>query len=196
VIQLDRYRPQLQHHIDTQWANGRSHQALLNLATILYMCRTTSKSVEARADTLRLSNPEKSRLASICRRETLLFDAKPDVRQIYRFWRQLKDVGVDVVLLGLAEYLGKTQTELNQDEWLVMVEQARLLLEAYFTRYEDNVAQPPLLDGNQLMEALGLKPGPTLGRLLDLIREEQAIGSIHTMEDALHLARQHMNGQG
>jgi tRNA nucleotidyltransferase/poly(A) polymerase len=196
VMQLDRYRSQLQNHIEKQWANGRSHRTVLNLAAILHTSRSSQKEVEARADALRLSKPEKTRLVAICRRERLLFDALPDERLMYRFWHQLQEAGVDVVLLGLAEYLAISQTALNQDAWLIVVEQARLLLDAYFARYEASVAQPPLIDGNQLMQALGLNPGPTVGRLLDLIREEQAIGNLHTLEEALHFARTQLNGQG
>jgi poly(A) polymerase/tRNA nucleotidyltransferase (CCA-adding enzyme) len=50
-----------------------------------------------------------------------------------------------------------------------------------------------LIDGNQLMQALGLQPGRQVGALLELIREHQAIGDIQSVEDALSLARQHLN---
>jgi hypothetical protein len=43
----------------------------------------------------------------------------------------------------------------------------------------------PLLRGDEL----GLQPGPEIGRLLDLIEEERAAGTIATREDALELVR-------
>ena len=47
------------------------------------------------------------------------------------------------------------------------------------------VAEPkePLLRGDEL----GLPPGPEIGRLLDLIAEERAVGTISTREEALQL---------
>ena len=46
-----------------------------------------------------------------------------------------------------------------------------------------------LLDGNALMQALGLPPGPLVGRLLDAIHEAQGSGEITSRENALDLAR-------
>ena len=51
------------------------------------------------------------------------------------------------------------------------------------------LAAPPLINGNQLMSALGLEPGPEVGRLLSLIREAQLDGKIGSAYDALALAR-------
>jgi poly(A) polymerase len=43
----------------------------------------------------------------------------------------------------------------------------------------------PLLRGDEL----GIEPGPEVGRLLDLIAEERAAGTISTREEALELVR-------
>ena len=43
----------------------------------------------------------------------------------------------------------------------------------------------PLLRGDEL----GLPPGPDIGRLLELIAEERAAGTISTREEALDLVR-------
>jgi len=48
----------------------------------------------------------------------------------------------------------------------------------------------PLLRGDEL----GLPPGPEIGRLLDLIEEERAAGTISTREDALELVRREAAG--
>ena len=46
----------------------------------------------------------------------------------------------------------------------------------------------PLLRGEDLLD-LGLEPGPELGRLLELVAEERAVGAISTREEALELVR-------
>jgi hypothetical protein len=45
-----------------------------------------------------------------------------------------------------------------------------------------------LVRGEHIL-ALGVKPGPEVGRLLDLVAEEQAAGTISTREEALELVR-------
>ena len=46
----------------------------------------------------------------------------------------------------------------------------------------------PLLRGEDVLE-LGVEPGPEVGRLLELVAEERAVGTIATREDALELVR-------
>jgi Poly A polymerase head domain len=46
----------------------------------------------------------------------------------------------------------------------------------------------PLLRGDDLLD-LGLEPGPEVGRLLELVAEERAVGAISTREEALELVR-------
>ncbi|HWM14915.1 MAG TPA: hypothetical protein VNO56_10570, partial [Gaiellaceae bacterium] len=46
----------------------------------------------------------------------------------------------------------------------------------------------PLLRGEDLLE-LGIAPGPELGRLLELVAEERAVGAVTTREQALELVR-------
>jgi hypothetical protein len=48
--------------------------------------------------------------------------------------------------------------------------------------------EEPLLRGDEL----GLPPGPEVGRLLDLVEEERAAGSISTREEALELVRREL----
>lgn len=45
--------------------------------------------------------------------------------------------------------------------------------------------EQPLLRGDEL----GLEPGPEIGRLLELVEEERAVGTISTREEALELVR-------
>jgi hypothetical protein len=56
------------------------------------------------------------------------------------------------------------------------------------------IAAPPLIDGREAMEALGLGPGPELGRLLGLLREAQALGAVATREAAIAYLRRLQSG--
>jgi hypothetical protein len=48
---------------------------------------------------------------------------------------------------------------------------------------------PPLLRGQEVMEAFHLPPGPEVGRLLGRAREAQALGLVTTREEALDYLR-------
>jgi len=45
-----------------------------------------------------------------------------------------------------------------------------------------------LIDGNDLMRELGLKPGPKIGQLLEEIREAQVNGEVQNRDEALAAA--------
>jgi hypothetical protein len=49
----------------------------------------------------------------------------------------------------------------------------------------------PLLRGGDVL-ALGVKPGPEVGRLLELVAEERAVGTIATRDEALDLVRREL----
>ncbi|MCF8034372.1 MAG: HD domain-containing protein [Desulfarculaceae bacterium] len=55
------------------------------------------------------------------------------------------------------------------------------------------LAAPPLIDGHDLMAALGLPPGREVGRLLELVREAQLDGEIADRDAALELAKRAHN---
>ena len=63
----------------------------------------------------------------------------------------------------------------------------RLDLEAELRTARERDPAEPLVRGDEL----GLEPGPEIGRLLELIEEERAAGTISTKEEALGLARRH-----
>jgi tRNA nucleotidyltransferase/poly(A) polymerase len=119
-------------------------------------------------------------------------EREPSRRAIYRFFRDAGEAGVDLVLLGLADLRGTYGATLPQATWTASLDVARILLENYWEKHEETVAPPRILDGNDLMRELALKPGPTIGQLLEAIREGQATGKITTREEALEFAKQQL----
>ncbi len=213
AVALDRFSPQLRLHLDRTYPEGRTHRALLCLAALLH---DTGKPLVAAVDAsgqphfphhedhsaaiaqqralaLRLSNAERQRLVTITQnhmRPLWLDDVSP--LSVHRFWRATGDAGVDVCLLALADYLGTFGMTLPQDAWVRYLERIRALLEAYFDHYDTLVQPPVLIDGGGLISTLGLKPGPIIGVLLDLIREGQVVGAITSADDALRAARDYL----
>ena len=54
----------------------------------------------------------------------------------------------------------------------------------------EGIVQPPrLVSGHDIMSVLGLPEGPAIGRLLEALREAQAVGEVHDTEEALAFVR-------
>lgn len=188
IMQLDRYRSRLLEHIHQPWPNERPHEALLVLGALLRAADI--QAIAERANMLRLSNAERERLTGMVRYGHILLDTNDQSPlAIHRFWRKAGAAGVDACLWAAAHYLGCWANEINQDQWLLLVERLRIFLGAYYEQYDSIVEPPVLLDGNQLMTALELERGPVIGLLLERIREAQVMGIVHTAEEALRLAR-------
>ncbi len=104
-------------------------------------------------------------------------------RAAYRFYRDTGEAGVCVVLLALADAMAVWGRGLTQTRWRALLRHADALFRAYFEQPAEIVAPPPLLNGHDLV-ALGLRPGPQMGRILEMLREAQAAGEITTREAA------------
>ncbi len=197
VVALDRYRRRLQEHLALRWPNERPHTALLYLALLARgLGKPARQTASDLAETLRLSNPERTRLEAVITPAGSLLSAHDqplDVLSQHRYWHTLGEAGLDVLLLTLAEYLAQHSTRLNQDAWLKVMERAQTLVSTYYDRHETIVSPPALLDGTQLMRALKLKPGPMIKELLDVIREQTVLGHIHTRDDAIEAARAYLS---
>jgi Poly A polymerase head domain len=104
-------------------------------------------------------------------RKLVRAEAPPDLsaRAVHRFRRQTEPWALDAVA-----FLG------GDAELAAAVEEAR-------------AAEPesPLVRGDEL----GLPPGPEIGRLLTLIEEERAAGTISTREEALALVERERGGR-
>ncbi len=222
AVALDRFRAPLQAHFSQTWADQRQHRALLMLAALLHDIgkgvvtpvldedgqprfrgheRVGAEIAVERLEALHLSNAEIERVVTLIRyhgetefrtRSAMWLDDLTPV-DIYRYWKPLGEAGIDLIMLMLADYLGALGAGYNQDVWLRLVERAQTLLDAYYNQRERLVDPPTLINGNALMKALGLKPGPIVGDLLERIREAQVSGEVASAEDALRLARLHVD---
>jgi poly(A) polymerase/tRNA nucleotidyltransferase (CCA-adding enzyme) len=92
-----------------------------------------------------------------------------------------------VLLHSLADHMATRGPNLNVAAWYAQVQWIDALLDVIWG--EESEPVPPLLNGNELMRALGIGPGPLVGRLLAAVGEAQAGGDITTPEEAVALAR-------
>lgn len=108
-------------------------------------------------------------------------------RAVHRYLRSAGDAAVDILYLNLADYLAARGSRLERDEWSDYTAMVTHIL--HTSQVQEEASTPRLVDGNDLIRALGLDPGPDLGRVLELITEARAAGEISTADEALALAR-------
>jgi poly(A) polymerase len=108
-------------------------------------------------------------------------------RAVYEYLKACEPVQVDVTVLSVADRLA-TRGSGSEKAIARHLNLAReLIAEALAWR-----AQPPRppIRGNDLAEALGMKPGPEIGRLLAELEEASFSGEITGPEQAIDRARQ------
>ena len=187
-LRVGRYRDRIAAHLSSPLNPTRSHRSLLFLAALYHdVCKPETKSIDEtgrirffdhdikgaevtaeRARAFNLSNDETSRLRDIVRNHMRFHffadrlekeNQPPSRKAVYRFFRDSGNAGIDLILLALADVRGTRGNELTQQSWAANLEIARILLENYWERPAEVVNPPRLLDGNDLMKELHVKPG-------------------------------------
>jgi len=109
-------------------------------------------------------------------------------RTVYRYMRTCAPVEVDVTLLSIADRLA-TRGDRAEDAIAAHLEVGEGVL-ADALAWRASPAPEPLIRGDELAIAVGIEPGPRLGRLLDLLAEERYAGELTGREDAIARARE------
>jgi putative nucleotidyltransferase with HDIG domain len=145
---------------------------------------------------LRASNRLAEYVAALTRHHLrlgfLVHDAPLGRRAIYRYLTTCAPVGVDVTLLSVADRLatrGKGAEEAIERHLAL----ARDLLGEALS-WE---AEPPRspIPGDRLAKALGVRPGPELGRILAELEEASFAGEVSSSDDAIAFARGLLEGE-
>lgn len=221
VVKIGRYRKQISDTFGLPLTADRSLRSLLFLAALFHDVAKpqTRKSDEdgqlrfwehdqlgadiaaSRGRTLALSNDEVTRLETIIlnhmrihfHTNRLVREGKPPSRRaVYRFFRDTGPAGVDVCLLTLADMRATYEQTLPQETWTAALDVVRLMLENWFDKPAESIAPAALVNGDDLMSELNLEPGKMIGEMLEAIREAQAMGEVHTHEEAVELARKRL----
>ena len=218
VLRLGRYREQIGAHLGPTLNSDRSARALLFFAALYHdVNKPQTQSSEPngrirflghdeqgaltalkRGMALHLSNDELDRLKLLVRHHMRVHfhtsrkaesAADPTRKAIYRFFRETGEAGVSLILLALADVRATYDHTLTQEYWAANLDVARALLEAYYEKAEEIIRPPQLINGDDLINDLKMKPGPEIGKLLEAIRETQAAGKLATRQEALAFAR-------
>ncbi|MEJ2208650.1 MAG: HD domain-containing protein [Anaerolineae bacterium] len=202
-------------HLDERLGHGRPRLVSLKLATLLHDTGKPAARSEEQGRIRFLGHPQDSARITAEVMQRLRFN-KPEVRlgmtvarhhmrplllaaqgsvsarAVYRFFRDTKDAGVDVVLHALADHRATFAPDVKDEEWPPLVALSARMLGDYWQRRQ-RVTPEPLVSGHDLLRTFDLEPGPHIGDLLEAVREAQVAGEVHTREQALALVRRRLD---
>lgn len=116
-------------------------------------------------------------------------------RAIHRFFRDLGDDAIAMLLVSLGDHLtyltpAQRRRRATPHERLTI-----RMVNAYYTRRQ-KVLPPKLVNGNDVMKAFGLKPSKLVGTLLKELEDAQSGGEVKTREEALAFLKTRVPKEG
>lgn len=163
---------ELSAHLERPVEGGIPLFSLLKLAAFL-SGEDAAASIKTCCDRIRLGTKARAEIKALCDSATAFPSFPKSVageRFLYRFFRDRAPGGAELVILPLAARL-------------IDPEMAARLVSFYFYDYRPTDANL-LLSGDQVMDLLGVGPGPRLGRILESLREAESAGQVSTVEEA------------
>jgi len=206
------FAPQLAAYVGEELVGERSRAVLLKLSALLHETGKASTASVDQKGRMRFSGHEAAgAAATACTlrrlrfgnrevklvRATIRHHMRPlhlskleeiSDRVIYRFFRDTGGAGIDVLLLSLADHLDLALQGGDIARWERICGAVGTLLRSYYERYDKIIEPVPLLSGRDLVEGLGMEPGPEVGRVLLVLNEAQAAGEVSSREEALQVA--------
>ncbi|MBI2832297.1 MAG: CCA tRNA nucleotidyltransferase [Chloroflexi bacterium] len=199
----------LAQHFGEEVSHGSARGSLLKLAALLHdIAKPSAKAFDQNGRMRFLGHAGEGATTATAIMERLRFSAKeikmvetiiehhlrpghmsqdgelPSHRAIYRYFRDTGETGIDILYLSLADHLAARGPNLHHDSWQEHAKMVHYVLTRYFER-ESVIAPPALVNGHDLINIFGMKPGPEIGELLEAVREAQAAGELTTREEAL-----------
>jgi poly(A) polymerase len=206
----------IERHLSQEVSSGSNHKVLLKLAGLFHdIAKPMTKSIEdtGRArflghtkqgaamtanilERLRFSNREIRLVESLVyhhlRPVQMAHEGFPTQRAIYRYFRDTGEVGIDILLLALADYLASRGPLASMGEWNRHCQLINYIL-AEHDKQQAKILPVKLIDGHDIMNNFDLAPGPLIGKLLAIVNEAHASGELSTKEEALALARRELS---
>ena len=115
----------------------------------------------------------------------------PEVNEkvMMRYIRKSENNAIDNIIIAQADRLSARGPEITQQIVDENINALNNLLNFYLTEKDTLAPLPKLLNGNEVMELLNIKPSPILGKIMDAINEAQISGEITTKEDAINFVK-------
>ncbi len=149
-----------------------------------YSCQKAERIMER----LRFSNTMSHRVLRLIQHHMRILNLSRETKEpaLKRLVNQIREETPLLVILTLADKeASRGILSIQIDE--VVEDHSLRILDLF--KEKEIVHPPPLVTGNDVM-ALGYRPGPTVGQILNIIREKQVEGEIKTREEAMQILKE------
>ena len=219
VFEAVHWSDELAQHFNREVSGGSTRRLLLKLAALLHdVAKPQTKAIDSTGrmrflghgregaalavgilERLRFSTREIKLVETIIehhlRPMQMSHDELPSQRAIYRYFRDTGEAGIDTLFLSLADHLSTRGPRLSLAAWREHNQMVEYVLARHFE--QEKVTLPAkLVDGHDLINIYGMRPGPELGELLESVREAQAAGELNTRQEALDYIRKRLLTEG
>lgn len=126
------------------------------------------------------------------KRSTASYEEQRLEKEIRRFVHRRRELLPDLLKLMLADReaaRGKRANEASRQAY-------RLAIGRILEVFNEAPPKPPLLTGQDVMELLGISPGPRVGEAIAFVKEAEAVGDVTTREEAEALLKNYAKMQG
>ena len=208
VLAIAPWSASLCQYFEQKVSSGSTRGLLLKLAALLHdIAKPQTRALDANGRLRFLGHAQEGAAVAANILERLRFSAKeiklveiivrhhlrpvqmsqaglPSHRAIYRYFRDTGEAGIDTLFLSLADHLATRGPHLNLAQWQEHTQLVKYVLTQRFEQ-ESLVVPPKLVDGHDLVNIFGMRPGPKVGEILESVREAQAAGELSTRQEAL-----------
>lgn len=150
-----------------------------------------AKTVDLIAERLKMSGPHRNLIILLVAEHlhalNIVFcDVRPST--VMRWFRKMRDDAVSAIILGMADVLGSRGPDSTEEYRSNFINRSRQCVTDYYEKIKAQIERQDLVSGKDLI-ALGMKPGPEMGRVLAELRSAQDTGSVKSRLEALELAK-------
>lgn len=111
-------------------------------------------------------------------------------KAIYRYFRDLKDEGLDTLILSIADANTTEDTVLSRKKQAIYpvdakkhLHRVRAIIKRYYTQHKQIVPKN-LINGSEIMAKFKLSEGPAIGQMINALKEAQAQKLVTTKTQA------------
>lgn len=109
-----------------------------------------------------------------------------------RYVRKMDKNAIDAIILAQADRLSARGPEITDEIVERNITSLNMLLKFYLEARETLKPLPKLLDGNDVMKILNIKPSKRLGEIMDALHEAQISGDVLTKDHAIEFVKNYV----
>ena len=139
------------------------------------------------SERFRLSSKELSFLQNLVKnhmRPGIIIQQGINEKRLFRFYSECGRDGLGICLLCLADRFSALGDNVTDDELALFSAGIYQIMNEFYLQ-KQKLKVKPLLNGNDIMKILNLKPGPIIKEIIDRLEEAQFTGEISSIDDAV-----------